>query len=70
MKDLFRGHNLIYGFHICVGAPLLMVVPIIYIIHGEVDKKIMEIWLYILFAVGAAMFAYHCMKLGKNLDVF
>lgn len=69
MKGLFAGHNWVYWFHIFVGAPLLMVVPIIHLMRGNVDKRVMEAWMYILIAAGASMIAYHGMKLGTNLDI-
>ena len=66
--NLFEGHNWVYWFHICVGAPLLMVVPILHVKDGKVDPKVLETWFYLLIAVGIAMIVYHGMKLSKSLN--
>ena len=67
--NLFDGYKWVYWFHIFVGAPLLMVVPIMYLKNGTVDKKILVSWYYILVAVGVAMIIYHGMKLARSLGV-
>ena len=57
----------IYLFHIFVAAPLLMIVPILYIKDGSVDPKLLETWFYILIALGIAMISYHGMKLWRPI---
>jgi len=66
---LLDGHNWVYWFHILVGAPLLMVVPLMYLKDGKVDSKVLHTWFYILITVGIAMIAYHGLKLIKSLGV-
>ena len=67
--NLFDGHKWVYWFHIFVGAPLLMVVPIMYLKDGKVDPTILHAWFYILISVGVAMIAYHALKLSRSLGV-
>lgn len=64
--NLVGNHYLIYLFHIFVGAPLLMVIPIVHLTQGQVDPKLLETWFYLLIAVGIAMVVYHGMKLMRS----
>ena len=65
--DLFGGHNWVYLFHILIGAPLLLSIPILYLKDGKVEPDVLHTWFYILIAVGAAMIIYHGMKLMRSL---
>ena len=65
--DLLGGHNWVYLFHILIGAPLLLSIPILYLKDGKVEPDVLHTWFYILIAVGAAMIIYHGMKLMRSL---
>ena len=65
--DLFGGYNWVWWFHILIGAPLLMSIPILYLKDGKVEPDVLHTWFYILIAVGSAMIIYHGMKLMRSL---
>jgi hypothetical protein len=65
--DLFGGYKWVWWFHILVVSALLMVVPIMHLINGKVNPKILNAWFYILIAVGVGMIVYHGLKLFKSI---
>ena len=67
--NMFDGHKWVYWFHILVGAPLLLSIPVLYLKDGKVDPKVLHTWFYILIAVAIAMVVYHGLKLMRSLGV-
>ena len=64
--NMFDGHKWVYWFHILVGAPLLLSIPVLYLKDGKVDPKVLHTWFYILIAVAIAMVVYHGLKLMRS----
>ena len=67
--NMFDGHKWVWWFHILVGAPLLLSIPVLYLKDGKVDPKVLHTWFYILIAVAIAMVVYHGLKLMRSLGV-
>ena len=63
---LLDGHKWVYWFHILVGAPLLMIIPLMFLKDGKIDKDTLHNWFYVLIAVGIGMIFYHGLKLMNS----